>query len=167
MSNVKQTIVSLKKSCSLFSQMYISCQVRNDDMKEFFRYENQTVPPSISSFGNLRSGTKSDLLHSLQNLSSNTIADERPLSHVVLLDGAAIVNMLKPGPAKTFLDYSTEVFVPYIKSQLSKSQWDDICGISTRQTVSKLQAELSEGRTGTRTRVLPDTNLETGKTSLE
>ena len=33
MSNVKQTIVSLKKSCSLFSKMYISCQVRNDDMK--------------------------------------------------------------------------------------------------------------------------------------
>ena len=31
----KQTITSLKKSCSLFSQLYVSCQVRNGDLEDF------------------------------------------------------------------------------------------------------------------------------------
>ena len=33
-------------------------------------------------------------------------------------DGTAIVNMLQPGTAKTFHDYATDVFLPYIKSHL-------------------------------------------------
>ena len=36
----------------------------------------------------------------------------------VILNGAAVVHMLNPGQSKTFLDYATDVFVPYILSQL-------------------------------------------------
>ena len=34
-----------------------------------------------------------------------------------IFDGPALVNMLSPSNCKTFLDYSHEVFVPYLESQ--------------------------------------------------
>ena len=67
----------------------------------------------------MRSGTKSDLVHCLENLippQENNLAN--PTGTVIILDGAAIVNMLKPGTAKTFQDYATLVFLPYITAQL-------------------------------------------------
>ena len=92
----------------------MSCQVRNGDLDDFFRHENQGFPPALSTFGNLRSGNKSDLLSSIDALCTSAISNEAPLIDAVLLDGAAIVNMLKPGIAKTFLQYSTMVFLPYV-----------------------------------------------------
>ena len=35
---------------------------------------------------------------------------------VIILDGDAIVNMLRPATAKTFNDCATQVFLPYIES---------------------------------------------------
>ncbi|CAC5405368.1 TPP2 [Mytilus coruscus] len=46
-SREKQQISSLKQNCSLFSQLYVSCQVRNGDLVEFFRHEHQAYPPSL------------------------------------------------------------------------------------------------------------------------
>ena len=39
---------------------------------------------------------------------------------VIILDGAAIINMLKPVEAKTFQDYAMLVFLPYTKAQLAR-----------------------------------------------
>ena len=36
----------------------------------------------------------------------------------VVIDGAALVQMLKPGASKTFDDYAHQVFIPYILRQL-------------------------------------------------
>ncbi|KAG7168436.1 putative winged helix-turn-helix domain containing protein 5 [Homarus americanus] len=36
----------------------------------------------------------------------------------IMLDGPAVVEMLKPGGSRTFQEYSTVVFIPYIESQL-------------------------------------------------
>ncbi|KAG7161296.1 putative Glycosyl-transferase for dystroglycan-containing protein, partial [Homarus americanus] len=36
----------------------------------------------------------------------------------IILDGPAVVEMLKPGGSRTFQEYSTAVFIPYIESQL-------------------------------------------------
>jgi len=68
--------------------------------------------------GVLRTGTKSDLLGCLQDLTPVKENISSPTMQVTILDGAAIVNMLRPGAAKTFQDYATDVFVPYITSQL-------------------------------------------------
>ena len=43
---------------------------------------------------------------------------QRPSVKVLLLDGAAIVNMLKPRHSKTFQEYSETVFLPYVTNQL-------------------------------------------------
>ena len=42
--------------------MYIASQQRNGDLEEFFKHENQPYRPSLSEFGNLRFGKKSDLI---------------------------------------------------------------------------------------------------------
>ena len=68
--------------------------------------------------GILRTGTKSDLLHCLQDLTLAKQNVSSPTVQVTILDGAAIINMMRPGTAKTFQDYATDVFVPYITSQL-------------------------------------------------
>ena len=116
LSHDKQQINALKKSCALFSQLYISCQVRGCNLDDFFRHENQPSPPALAQYGQMRSGTKSDLATILE--SSVTSPDVRPHVEVLLLDGAVAVNLLKPGACKTFQEYGENVFLKYITSQL-------------------------------------------------
>lgn len=52
----KDELTTLKKSCHLFSQLYIACQVRNGDLDEFFRHENAAFPPSLSKNGDCLNG---------------------------------------------------------------------------------------------------------------
>ena len=53
---------------------------------------------------------------------------ENPHSDAIILDGAAIINMLKPGPGKTFYEYALMLFIPYKVSlnMLPISMW---CGM--------------------------------------
>ena len=44
--------------------------------------------------------------------------DEQPAVDVIILDGAAIVNMLRPGTCKTFSAYAHDVFLPHIRKHL-------------------------------------------------
>ena len=48
MSKEKQKLACLKKNTQLFSRLYLSCQSRNGNLDEFFRYENLTCPPALS-----------------------------------------------------------------------------------------------------------------------
>ncbi len=106
----KQQIATLKQNCSLFSQLYVSCQVRHGDLDSFFRHKNQSFLPSFSKFGSLRSGNKSQLLPILEDLAP--VREEPPAVDVLLLDEAAIINKLKPGAVKTFKEYAEQVFLP-------------------------------------------------------
>ena len=40
------------------------------------------------------------------------------MTQALVLDGAAVVNMLKARAAKTFLEYGDQVFYPFIESKL-------------------------------------------------
>ena len=109
---------SLKSNCSLFSRLYIASQTRDGDLQEFFKHENQAYPPALSQGGVLRSGIKSELVHCLESLVSVDGTPTTPTVDTLILDGAAIVNMLKPGSAKTFQDYADNIVLPYIQSRL-------------------------------------------------
>ena len=63
--------------------------------------------------GKLRTGTKSDLLDCLEDLDLSRRNPPSPRVEVNIVDGAAIVNMLRPGAAETFSDYAEQVFTPY------------------------------------------------------
>ncbi len=59
----------------LFGRLFITCQTRKGDLKEFFKYENQPFPLSISDFnGELQDASKMkhDLLPVLEKLSVST-----------------------------------------------------------------------------------------------
>ena len=57
----------LKEDVNLFSQLFISCQIKECDLEEFFQHENQAFPASLSDKGGLLSGQKSQLVNILEN----------------------------------------------------------------------------------------------------
>jgi hypothetical protein len=115
-NKTKLQLKSLRNDCTLFSRLYIACQTRDGDLDEFFKHENQAYPPAISTLGQLRLPTsKSDLLECLPKTGSS---DACPEVDVLLLDGAVVVNILLPGIAETFDDYTRLVFNPHIERQL-------------------------------------------------
>jgi len=117
-------VSQLKSDCQLFSHLYIACQTRDGNLDDFFRYENQVYPPSLSQGGSLFAGTKSDLLDSL------LINKSCELAHIAcaatILDGAVVVQMFRPNSARTSSDYRVNVFVPYLMSVLSKTECVDV-----------------------------------------
>ena len=117
-SRAQLQLSSLKNDCSLFSRLYIASQVRSGDLDQFFQHENHAYPPALSQMGKQRTGTKSDLVGFLEDIVPTEDLSPTPFIQVVLLDGAAIVNMLRPGFANIFSDYATQVFIPYITSQM-------------------------------------------------
>lgn len=120
----KANLSSARNDAALFSQLYISCQVRDGNLEQFFEHENQPVPPSLSDNGKLRIGNKSDLLTCLDKIYPPT--NDAPGVSAIVVDGAAVVQMLKPINAKTFGEYAENVFIPYICRQLRFAQRVDV-----------------------------------------
>ena len=154
----KMQIASLKEDCSLFSRLYVSCQVRDGNLEEFFAHENQCFPPSLSHFGKIRHGTKSDLVACIERVKGVQYATEAPSVDGVMLDGAALINMLVPGLSKTFQQYSDHVFLPYIRNKAEGAQrvdvvWDRYFSHSLKATARKRRGK------GIRRRVKPDTKI--------
>ena len=98
-SRSKEQVASLKTTCSLFSRRYIACQARQCNLDSFFEHENQACLPSISDMGQLRQGSKSDLMECLTK--SSRAASIHLGIDVNALDGAAIVHiMVRPGACR-------------------------------------------------------------------
>ena len=76
----------------------------------------------------------------------------------MLLDGAAIVNMLKPGPSRTFQEYSQGVFLPYVEGQLRSVQRVDVVWDKYNADSLKATARSKRGK-GIRRRVKSDTKI--------
>ena len=126
-------------------------------MDDFFRHKNQPHPPSLSQFGELRQGTKSGLVHCLEKNLPPTTSDNTPNVTAVLLDGAVIVNMLKPGAAKSFHDYG-QIFIRYITCQLQHATRVDIVWDLYLPDSLKATARTKRGK-GIRRRVDPSNRL--------
>ena len=125
-------------------------------MKGFFGHENQSFPPSLSQYGKLRSGTKSDLLSCLEK--NGPAQAQRPSVEALLLDDAPIVNMLKPGASKTFQEYSETVFLPYVTNQLRNVERVDV--VWNRYLPGSLKdSARSKGGKGILRRVRLDTRI--------
>jgi hypothetical protein len=157
-SSKQLQLSSLKNNCSLFSRLYIASQTRNSDLDEFFKHENQACPPALSQMGALRTGTKSDLLSCLQDLVNESISSPTVQVTCTILDGAAIVNMLRPGTAKTFQEYATNVFLPYVMTQLQHVTRLDIVWDEYVPESLKANARSKRGK-GVRRRVEPSSAI--------
>ena len=107
-----EQITMLRHDVELFSRLYIVMQRREGDMSTFFMHVNHPYPPSLYDRGKLRLRKKSDLVSVLPAESEK----EAPVVFdVKILDGAAIVHLLPTNGVRTFDDYSSDVFIPYVK----------------------------------------------------
>ena len=88
-----QQIKTLKTDVALFSRLFIASQSRSADIDDFFRYENQGIPPALSLNGDLRSGHKAEFLKLLADKFANSCFTETPTSKCHIIDGAALVNI--------------------------------------------------------------------------
>ena len=102
----------------------------------------------------MRIGIKSYLLRCLESdlLEQNAF----PVADVIILDGAAVVQMLNPGTARTFKEYGELVFAPYISAQLKKCSRVDL--VWDVYVLGSLKASTRQKRgKGTRKRVAAST----------
>ena len=90
--------------------------LRQCNRDSFFEHDTQVCPPSISDMGQLRLGSKSYLMECLTK--SSQPASIHLGIDAKALDGAAIVHNGQAWSLSTFEEYSHEMILPYITSQL-------------------------------------------------
>ncbi|XP_046544723.1 uncharacterized protein LOC124254923 [Haliotis rubra] len=123
-SKIRSQVDDIKSDYSLFSQMFIACQVRQADLSEFFCHENHHWPVSLSQHGKLRlPSCKSELLDCFKK---HVLGGEQPHVDAKIFDGAAVVHSLPTGEAKTFGEYCDMVFLPWTERQLGNCNRIDI-----------------------------------------
>ena len=129
----------VKHDASLVTQLFLSMQSRPDaDLAEFFCYENRKEPPALSDQGKLRSGKKSDIIDCLEILKVTGSSDVT----IKALDGAAIVHMVQPTKATTFVDYMALHFMPFLSSTMQgKVQRLDMVWDTYPEKILKRQAQ--------------------------
>jgi len=88
-------------------------------------YENQPYPASLSEFGKLRFGKKSDLLTCVKPASTKQ-PDPPPLYDCKIFDGPAVVHALPSTTVSTFDSYAENFFIPFILNHLQSSKRVDI-----------------------------------------
>lgn len=110
-SKQKLQLQSVKDDLKLFSSMFILYKERGGDINLFFEHENHAYPPSISEYGNLRSGTKSDLIlclkESIPDFTENMSMRD---SSAIIIDGSVMVHMLTPEKTDTFQIYCEKFY---------------------------------------------------------
>lgn len=148
----KTQLSVLKEDCSLFSRLYIACQSRDGELDQFFSHENQPWPPSIAKLGEMRSGTKSDLLGCIENMVNSQ--QQAPTVDVEIFDGAFVVQMLKPGDSKTFQQYIENRFLPFLSRETQTIKRFDIVWDMYLTNSLKALTRQKRGH-GVRRKVLP------------
>ena len=134
----------------LFSKLFISCQSRECDLKEFFCHENQSHPAALSDEGKLHTCQKSHLTSILQNLV--TTPETEPDADTIIIDGAALVYSLPPRISKTFEEYAMFDVLPTIQAYSTKYNRTDIVFDVYHQSSLKVEIRSKRGR-GVRRRV--------------
>ncbi len=157
-TKAKQQFQAIKSDCNLFSQLFITAQVRNTKLEDFFSHENHPWPPALSLHGKLRSpSSKSELLGCLAP------CDQLEAPHDVdakVVDGAAIVHALPHEGVSKFVEYSNSVFIPWTERQLESCSRIDIVWDTYRADSLKAATREKRGK-GVRRKVSRNAKLPT------
>ena len=107
----------MKSDVELFSRLYVSCQTRYGNLDEFFQHKNQAWLSALCDGSRLRLGTKSDILTCLDDLSPSQT--KTPDATCIVLDGAAIIQMMKPAQLpRHLMNMPSRYSYQFISSQL-------------------------------------------------
>ena len=111
-----------KDQLQLFSQVYVTTQVRDGDMDEFFKHETLSHPPSLSKQSVIRPGDKSELIPCLKELAvESEVPSDLPGVDGLVIERAVIVNQLKPEKGQSFTLYAADTVHPYVKRYQRKA----------------------------------------------
>ena len=94
-------------------------------------------------------GTKSDLLTCL--IDHSECQSDAPVISSRIIDGAVIIQMLKPVAVKNFDEYASQIFIPYILLQFQNASCMDL--VWDRHNTPKSTARAKHGK-GTRRHVV-------------
>ena len=111
-------VSSLKSNRNFFSRLFVASQLRDGNLNDYFSHKYQPCPPSLSARGKLKLGTKSDIVRCLEDAPEKQ-DDITPSVDVVMLDGPAMLCVLKPAASGTLREYACPGCVP------------TLCGTST------------------------------------
>ena len=111
-------VSSLKSDRNLFSRSFVASHFRDGSLNDYFSHKNEPCPPPLSTRGNLKLGTKSDIVRCLEDASEKQ-DDIIPRDDVVMLDEPAMLCVLKPAASGTLREYACPGCVP------------TLCGTST------------------------------------
>ena len=100
--------LAIKDDHNIFSHLFISCQNRECDLKEFFRHENPSSPPALTGNGIMHQGTKSQLMSVLEDQIVCEATDTEPEAGAMIIDGSAFVHALPPTKLTSFDSYVCE-----------------------------------------------------------
>lgn len=159
LSKTSAKLNDAKEDSSLFSRLYIACHTRKGDPAEFFKHENHLSPPAFTIRGQMRTTKKSALMPCLTN-GINCTSNEAPRVTAKLVDGAVLVNMIRPGTSRTFGEYA-DVFSNYVQKELSSTLRVDVVWDRYLDDSLKNCTRLNRGE-GTRTRVSATTKIPKG-----
>ena len=152
-SKGKLQVALLKCDVELFSRLYIGCQTREGNLEEFFRHENHAYLPALSDGGSLYLGS---LLTCLKDLSECQCG--APVVGSIIIDGAVIVQMLKPTSVKNFDEYASQIFVTYILSLFQAASRVDLVWDRYVENTLKSTARAKRSR-GVHIRVVSGTHI--------
>ena len=94
--------------------MYIATQIRGGDMNEFFSHDTLKHPPSLSKYGQMRSGNKSDLIGCIEEVPNVLSRTEALAVEAAVLEGSVLVNMEKAKKNQSFQTYASDEFKSHI-----------------------------------------------------
>ena len=133
----------MQSNCILFSRLYIGCKGRGADLTDFFKHENQPFPPSLSEYGKLRFGKKSDIVDCLTAELEEPLPSSLPTVDSIVLEGSVLVHVIVPKPGISFGEYARSNFATYIRKQQSQTdaqRIDFVFGIYTDDSLKKRSA---------------------------
>ncbi|KAE8744656.1 hypothetical protein FOCC_FOCC008717 [Frankliniella occidentalis] len=147
-------VAELKCDLQLFSRLFIVSLARSLDLDIFFDHENQPCPPALALNGNIRTGQKAKLMEILEKV----VGDEPPPNTCdgLLLDGAALVRMVKPREGTiSFQDFSDQI-TSYCANLTAKMHCKRVDIIWDQYSETSLKATARDSRgTGARRPGLP------------
>ena len=150
------TFTSTKRETVKDFRLHIACQIRDGNTEDFFKYENQPWSPPLSQLCQLRGGQKADLALCLPSTSAEIAT--QPVADVVILDGTAIVQMLQPRTARTFDEYLSTVYAPYILKHLETARRADLIWDVYQDDLMKRSLREKRG-SGQRRNILASTRI--------
>lgn len=117
----KSSVTAVKDSQAKTAQILLAANAGRH-VTELFKHESNDYPPALTRKGKLHHGAKSEIL----DLVTEASTENQPQTSCAVLDGAVLVQMLRPRNVTTIEEYCSNVFIPYILKYFENNQRVDV-----------------------------------------